>query len=46
MWETAPRDRAAFAGDPLFGRRALHNQIRAVGFSHEGHWGPISSLAL
>lgn len=24
----------------------LRNQIRAVGFSHEGHWGPISSLAL
>lgn len=46
MWETAPRDRVVFASDPLFGRGVLHNQIRAVGFSHEGHWGLISSLTL
>lgn len=46
MWETVPRERVAFAGDSLFGKGVLHNQIRAVGFSHEGHWGLISSLAL
>ncbi len=46
MWESVPKDsQGVFAGDPV-SLGGLHNQIRVVGFSFKGHWGPISSLAL
>lgn len=36
MWETVPKDLGVFAGDPV-SLGGLHNQIRVVGFSLEGH---------
>ncbi len=36
VWEPVPKDSGVFAGDPV-SLGWLHNQIRIVGFSLEGH---------
>lgn len=52
VWGTVLRDLMVCTGELLLGEgvklgwEVLHNQIVVVGFSHEGHWVSISSLAL